>query len=516
MPRTLDHHRRPLVILLIAAVSGWLTASAAEPAHDHAQSSAPITVGLGSTQFANSGSPQAQRNFLNGLLLLHSFEYQAARKAFEAAEKTDPGFAMAYWGEALSYNQTLWGEQDLGAARAALSKLATTSAQRAAKAGTARERSYLSSVEQLYGDGDKTQRDARFSAALGELARSYPDDLDARAFYALSILGLSNGVRNTSNYMRAAAEAEEVFDRNRQHPGALHYLIHAYDDPVHAPLGLRAARLYGQVAPAASHAQHMPSHIFFALGMWDEAIVANVASLRIARAQHDGGYHSLVWLTYAYLQEGRSRDAAPLIESVARDVDHGATKDNRIRLALLRAIWLVETRGAPGADAHVAVDSSGIAAIGYFNAYDFARGLTAAAASDNGEARAALVRIRTRTEAAGKAAKSVSADWHDTVTAADLTQAAIMAQALDGTIHFYDGDRAGGIALIRQAIATADQEEFEYGPPWSVKPLDELLGELLLADGQRSEAAKSFEKTLSVYPNRRLSRVDLAGLQVTK
>jgi hypothetical protein len=300
-----------------------------------------------------------------------------------------------------------------------------------------------------------------------------------------------------------------VYEIDRHHPGALHYLIHAYDDPIHAPLGLRAARLYGKVAPAASHAQHMPSHIFFALGMWDDAIKANVASLKIARAQHDGGYHSLVWLTYAYLQEDRRRDAEELVRSVAHDVDAGPTKDNRIRLAHTRAIWLIETRGSDGPDARSAVDNTGIASIGYFNAYDFARGITAGA--DTTEARRALARLQARTEAARTAAKEVAADWLDTVTAVELGQAAIMATALEGTIQYYEGDRTAGIARLREAIAVADQEQFEYGPPWSVKPLDELLGELLLADGRREEAAAAFEKTLAVYPNRRLAREGLAA-----
>jgi len=446
---------------------------------------------------------------MRGLLLLHSFEYDAARRAFQAAERTDPSFAMAYWGEALTYNQTLWGEQDLDAARTALTKLAATPEERAARAGTARERSYMASVEQLYGAGDKTHRDANYSAALRELARTYPDDLDARSLYALSIMGLTNGVRNVRNYMRAAAEAEAVYDIDKRHPGALHYLIHAYDDPIHAPLGLRAARLYGKVAPGASHAQHMPSHIFFALGMWDDAITANVASLRIARAQHDGGYHSLVWLTYAYLQENRRQEAEQLVRSVAHDVDAEPTKDSRIRLAYARAIWLVETRGAEGADAMSSVDNSGIASIGYFNAYDFARGITAGAGIS--EARAALARLQARTEAARMASKGVVADWHDNVTAAELEQASIMATALGGTIQYYEGDRGSGIARVREAIAAADHEEFEYGPPWSVKPLDELLGDLLLADGRRDEAAAAFEKTLAVYPNRRLAREGLAA-----
>ncbi len=501
-------------IALIAMLICSAAAGSPSPVHEHAASADSQSVGLGTTHFPTSGAPRAQGAFLRGLLLLHSFEYQAARSAFKAAQRADPNFAMAYWGEALTYNQTLWGEQDLEAARAALAKLGPTPEERAAKAGTPRERDYLASVELLYGNGDKTRRDANYSAALGALARSYPDDLDARALYALSILGLTGTTRNIKNYMRAAAEAEAVYDIDRHHPGALHYLIHAYDDPVHAPLGLRAARLYGQVAPSASHAQHMPSHIFFALGMWDDAIVANVKSLRIARAQHDGGYHSLVWLTYAYLQENRRQDAEQLVKSVAHDVQAGPTKDNRIRLAHLRAIWLAETRGAEGVDARAPVDSTGIAAIGYFAAYDFVRGITAGA--NTAEARLALAQLRARTEAARTAAQGVVADWHDTVTATDLAQASIMATALEATIEYYEGDKAKALTQLREAILAADHAEFEYGPPWSVKPLDELLGELLLADGRREEAAAAFEKTLETYPNRRLALQGLAASQAAK
>jgi tetratricopeptide (TPR) repeat protein len=258
----------------------------------------------------------------------------------------------------------------------------------------------------------------------------------------------------------------------------------------------------------------MPSHIFFALGMWDDAIEANVASLRIARAQHDGGYHSLVWLTYAYLQEDRRQEAEELVRSVARDVNAGPTKENRIRLAHLRAIWLIETRGTAGPDARSSVDSSGITSVGYFAAHDFARGITAGA--DTAEARVALAQLQARIEAARSASKAVVADWHDTVTAQELEEAALMASALEGTMEYYQGDRAGGIGRIREAIAAADHMEFEYGPPWSAKPLDELVGELLLAEGRREEAARAFEKTLAVYPNRRLAREGLAASRTTK
>jgi tetratricopeptide (TPR) repeat protein len=490
------------------AVFAFSAASVAPArAHDHAQAADQVSVGLGTIHFPNSGAPQAQHDFIRGLLLLHSFEYRAARNAFQAAERTDPAFAMAYWGESLTYNQPLWGEQDLDAARVALAKLAATPEERAAKTGTARERGYLSSVEQLYGNGDKTLRDANYSAALRQLSHAYPDDLDARALYALSLLGLTDGVRNVANYMRAAAEAEAVYEIDKQHPGALHYLIHAYDDPVHAPLGLRAARRYGRVAPAAAHAQHMPSHIFFSLGLWDDAIKANVASLKISRTQGDGGYHALVWLIYAYLQEDRREEAERMMRSFERDVVTAPSKDNRIRLAYARAIWLVETGTAEVPDARSSIDSSGIASIGYFNAYDFARGITAGAKT--GESRLALAQLRARTEAALAGKKGVTSDWHDTVTAAETAQAAIMATALDGVIQYYEGDRAAGIARLREAIVCADREEFEYGPPWSAKPLDELLGDLLLEDGQRAEAAAAFKKTLALYPNRRRARLGL-------
>jgi len=498
-----------LAMLACSATSG----AAAAAAHEHNPSTGPVSVGLGSTRFPNSGAPRAQADFMRGLLLLHSFEYDAARGAFQAAQRIDPNFAMAYWGEALTFNQTLWGEQDQSAARAALAKLAATAELRAAKAGTARERAYLASVEQLYGNADKTRRDENYSAALSALAATYPDDLDARAFYALSILGLSDGKRNVGNYMRAAAEAEAVYDLDKYHPGALHYLIHAYDDPIHAPLGLRAARLYGKIAPAAAHAQHMPSHIFFALGMWDDAIEANVASLKISRAQGDGGYHALLWLTYAYLQEDKRQQAAELVRSVAGDVGAQPSKENRIRLADARAIWLVETRGAEGADARSSVDSSGIASIGYFAAHDFARGITAARTA---EARLALAQLRARIDAARAVPSAVRADWKDNVKAEELEQAAAMATALEGAIRFHEGDRTGGVAQVRDAILAADRMTFEYGPPWSVKPLDELLGELLLADGHREAAAAAFEKTLALYPNRRLAREGLATAQAMK
>ena len=318
-------------------------------------------------------------------------------------------------------------------------------------------------------------------------------------------------IRNHATYMLAAAEAEAVYDVNKYHPGGLHYMIHAYDDPTHAPLGLRAARLYAKVAPAASHAQHMTTHIFFALGLWEDAITANEASLRISRAEGDPNYHSLLWLEYADLQAGRQAAASELVRSVAKDVATRSTKENRLRLAYARAAWLVETRGAGGADAIEPVDSTGIASIGYFAVHDYARGIVAAQAGDLAAARSALASLQARCDGARVQPPGENPAWYDAMTENELAESRTLATALEGTIRFYGGDRAAGIAGLREAIATAAKFEFEYGPPWSAKPLDELLGELLLAAGRKAEAADAFRATLAAFPNRRLANEGLSA-----
>ncbi|MEO7660199.1 MAG: hypothetical protein ABIV48_11345, partial [Pyrinomonadaceae bacterium] len=251
--------------------------------HEESKNPSVGNLDLGEINFPTSAPAEAQKHFIRGVLLLHSFEYASARSAFADASRVAPDFALAYWGEAMTYDHRIWGEQDQKPAVAALARLAKTPAERRSKAPTEREKLYMDAVEKLYGDGEQSEIAKAYSNAMAELTRQFPDDLEARSFYALSILGLTGTIRNTENYMRAAAVAETIYEKNPRHPGALHYLIHAYDDPVHAPLGLRAARLYGSVAKSASHAQHMPSHIFFALGMWDDAIVANIASMKSAR-----------------------------------------------------------------------------------------------------------------------------------------------------------------------------------------------------------------------------------------
>ncbi len=301
----------------------WQLVAAATALLFVAQSTAQ-SGNLGKIDFPTSGSAEAQEHFLEGVLYLHNFEFDDAREEFRKAQEIDPGFAMAYWGEAVTYNHPLWRRVDVEAARETLTRLAPTLEGRLAKAPTAREKDFLRTLEALYGPGDKTARDLAYSEALQEMHEEYPEDLDVASFYALSILGLTNGTRDHRNYMRAASVAEEVFARNPEHPGGVHYLIHSYDDPIHAPLGLRAARVYAGIAPTASHAQHMISHIYVALGRWDESSTANETAWSVSqeRVKQKGlgmgqlDFHSFSWLHYSYLQQGRYREAEEMLKVV--------------------------------------------------------------------------------------------------------------------------------------------------------------------------------------------------------
>src|SRR5437016_6494525 len=296
------------------------------------------TPGLGTITFPSSGAPAAQAPFVRGVLWLHSFEYQDAARAFLEAQRIDRGFALAYWGEALTYTHPLWDEQDVNAARASLLRLGPTREARRAKAPTPRERAYLDAVEILYGDGPKARRDTAYSRAMERLVARFPTDREAQGFYAASLLGLSQGVRNVPTYMRAAAIVGRVFRGNPDHPGAAHLLIHCYDDPIHAPLGLAAARAYSKIAPDAAHAQHMTTHIFLALGMWDEVVSQNEIASGQNRAAW-GPHHYTAWLGYGYLQQGRYGDALRHLDLMHQNVNQA--RRGRAVLAQMRADYVM-------------------------------------------------------------------------------------------------------------------------------------------------------------------------------
>jgi tetratricopeptide (TPR) repeat protein len=315
---------------------------------------------LGKISFPNSGSAQAQPPFIRGVLLLHNFHYEQAADAFREAQKADPGFALAYWGEALTHTHQVWNQQDLAAARAALARLAPTREARLGKAPTPRERMYLASAEALYGEGSKPLRDTLYAQALEQLVRAQPDDDEAKIFYSVALLGLSQGVRDVPTYERAGAIAEDVLRRNPDHPGAAHFIIHAYDDPAHASRGLYAARRYSEIAPSAAHAQHMTTHIFLALGMWDDVAKQNEVASGPDRAHWSPGHYTH-WLTYAYVQQGRYEAARQLLASLAANAGSPPSRYHRGALANFRARYVLDSERWNGPESKALAADTGVA-----------------------------------------------------------------------------------------------------------------------------------------------------------
>lgn len=459
----------------------------------------------GFTEFEATGSAEAHKVFLTGLLQLHNFEYEDARASFQGALAIDPEFTMAYWGEALSYEHSFWRRFDTGASRAVLERLGATPEERAAKAATEREKAYLNTIEILFGPGEQEEREMAYSEALRQLHEQYPDDLDAAALHALSILVTTYGGRDITRYMRAAAITEEILDRNPLHPGALHYNIHSFDDPVHAPLGLRAARDYFKVAPSAIHALHMGSHIYFALGMWEEGTDRNTRSFEEAvsrQASPDdpyGGqaYHALTWLIYSLTQQGHREEARNRLAMIEQQVERygGDSPVGRGNYATARASYIVDTQEWDSYYADVQIDHKGLNP--FFMATDsYVQGLVALNRGDTDNARAALAAMGG--EEAVESANRRAVAPH------------LLRLALEGQIEFAAGNTEAGLALIQQAEEMEGRLPSEYGPAVPVQPMAELLADTYLALEDREMARKYYELSLQRAVGRERS---LAGLR---
>lgn len=446
---------------------------------------------LGTIDFPTSGSPAAQPHFIRGVLFLHSFEYDSAAHEFREAERIDPGFAMAYWGEAMTYTHPVWDEQDTTAAHAVLARLAPTRAARRAKAPTTREQSYLDAVEILYSDGAKAHRDTLYSAAMERLAAANPDDMEAQAFHALSLLGLNQGERDVPVYMRAAAIAQEVFRRNPDHPGAAHYIIHAFDDPTHAPLGLYAARAYSRIAPGAAHAQHMTTHIFLAMGMWDDVVSQNELASGHDHEKWLPGHYTQ-WLDYAYLQQGRYADALQLLDMMRQHLGDKAPATRLFVMTVFRGRYLIDTEKW-NAPASWETDASQLGPESRVY-WTFVRGLSALKSGDREAGARALATVSAANSSSG------------TKDPPDL----IVELELKSLVKLADGDRDGAVGLMRQATAREDAMPFEFGPPAVPKPSHELFGEILLQIGRSKEAEAEFRRALALAPKRARSLLGLA------
>jgi tetratricopeptide (TPR) repeat protein len=480
-----------------------------------AQTSQPMTIaGLGTISFPTSThSAAAESTFVRGVLLLHVFQYEDAAVAFRAAQQIDPGMALAYWGEAMTHTHPVWDEQDRAAGRAALAKLAATAAEREAKAATPRERGYLHAVDILYGDGPKARRDTLYSNAMAQLRSAYPQDGEARAFYALSLLGLSQGVREVPTYLHAAAIAESIFARNPKHPGAAHYWIHGMDDPDHAADALPAARALSEIAPDAGHAQHMTSHIFMALGMWDDVVRANENAMRVVNAaQHAAGRgpsfcgHYNFWLEYGYLQQGRLDEARALMQHCESQAQPAAgdprDPDNSLLGSAVQmwARYVIDARAWSGDVVQWVPDFGN--AVAPRATWEFTRGLAAAERGDISTARAALAGFeRARTHLVAEIARAAEPDPGDAEYEKRLGVLALELQA-EIQLAATPANSDSAVALLRRATKLEDSMAFAFGPPHVDMPSHELLGHVLLADQQFAEAEREFQAALHRTPGR--------------
>src|SRR5215831_12295060 len=313
---------RPLAIaLLIAPLSAVMLAQ-----HESVERLNPgLEEGLGRVHMEITCSPNVSVEFDRALALLHNFWYARSLEYFNRVIKKDPECAMAYWGAAMTYNHPFWDPPSQADEVAAWRLVQRGSSARKA---SAREKLYLAAVAALYKDagaGNKLARDENYRDAMASMYAKYPDD-ETKLFYGLSILGsVPEGSKGFEPQEQAAKLFEQVYAHHPDHPGALHYLIHAYDDPVHAKLGLNAARAYAKAAAAVPHALHMPSHIFTRLGYWEESAASNLrgwnaSEADVKRAHESGAYrdfHNLSYLEYAYIQLGRYRDAQHTLDIIA-------------------------------------------------------------------------------------------------------------------------------------------------------------------------------------------------------
>jgi tetratricopeptide (TPR) repeat protein len=514
MSKLPDHHRVHSLAIALVLLLGALG--------DVRGAGAAGRTVLGTVHFPATGKPRAQKSFVRGVLLLHNFDYEDARAEFQEASRIDPGFAMAYWGEAMTHNHPLWFEQDVKAARAALARLAPTAAGQLQKAGNDRERGYLKAVQILYGEGSKPWRDEQYSIALEDLCRHYPKDLEALAFSALALLGACEGNRDTMVYMRAAAKAEEVYRHNPDHPGALHYLTHSFDEPVHAPLGLPYARAYSKVAAASAHAQHMPSHIFMPLGLWDDVSVANERAWQVScdrvnrrKLKIEGrDYHSYHWLHYSYLQQGRFDDAGKILDGIEQAAVQSKSPRVRWYLAHTMAIDAVETDRWDRLTK--AVDLDGIELSAPVSLL-FARGLAAVRRGDLKTADAVVVQMKQEASQVGRLAAPAGCcrlEFFTRSWSVGTSSAESMIRQLAGLLALARGKPDQGLEQLRASIDMVKMVQVEYGPPLQPCPVYELYGDALRDLKRYDEAKDKYRLSLEERPGR--SRPLLGLIQIAR
>jgi tetratricopeptide (TPR) repeat protein len=443
---------------------------------------------LGQVNFGTSCDAKVQPIFERGVALLHSFWFAEAGKTFDEVIAQDPDCAIAYWGLAVNLLGNPLASspplKNLQAATAALDKARTIDVK------TSRERDWLAAIGAYYADYDKTPLEARqvaYTRAMEQMSRRYPLDDEVQIYYALALQASAPKDDKTyADQRKAARILEQQFAKNPQHPGAAHYLIHAYDFPPLAPMGLPAAKKYATIAPASAHARHMPSHIYSMLGLWEESIASNGAAVAV---QPDY-YHARDFAVYAHLQLGQDMKARAAIADAQETLKRLPAQTNGYRngVAAMPARYALE-RGDWAGAAALPVSSNGWA---YADSLvRFARGLGMARSGDAAGAKqevAALVGLRGSLEEA-----------HQSYWAARVEEEAL---AVSGWIALAEGDRDRAEKLLRAAADGEDGSIKQVEMEIRLYPMRECLADFLLQTGRPADALREYERTLAENPNR--------------
>ena len=457
---------------------------------------------LGTVHFPSSCAAAVQKPVERGVAMLHSFWYEEAEKEFVQIEKDDPRCAIARWGVAMSLWHQLWNHPDTAVLERGGAELKTArSLHSGTHAATSRERDYISALSVFYAHPGRPyqKRVAGYSKAMEKVSQRNPDDHEASAFYALSLLAAEpDHDKTNANRLKAAAVLEKLFAEEPNHPGVAHYLIHTYDRPDMAKQGLSAARKYAQLAPAAPHALHMPAHIFARLGLWQDDIDSNVASVAATRkeaAMHLGGeghqFHALDFLVYAYLQTGCEEDAQKIIDEIRamppmHDM-YGMGFDPRLfALSAFPASYALELHHWSEAAQLAPVDG----ASDFDHSVTFTARAIGAARSGNVEQAhkevAQLEVIQKKLEPQKKKDQGEYEGVTDELTVAR----AWLAHA--------EGKHDEAVSLLR---TIADKEEGEAEASQGV-PAHEMLGDMLLEANRPDEALVEYEASLKNNPGR--------------
>lgn len=461
---------------------------------------------IGSFDFPTSATGETQEHFLLGVGYLHSFGFEQAQQEFRRAQELSPDFAMAYWGEVFTYQHPFFGGPSDGPAET-LMRLGRNTEARLAKAPTDLEKGFLLAAEAyaMAPGGMPAKRTAWMNAML-DVYEKFPDNDEVRAFTTVAMLAgatAAGDMRERIN-MKAGAIGLELFKKNDNHPGAAHYVIHAFDDPIHAPIALEAAWKYADIAPAVSHARHMPTHIFIQHGMWEQVSLWNDSAFEVAKQLWQPGdsadpqNHSSDWGQYGDLQLWdlqRSRLWIERAEQTLREnPDHTRSMNT---LKTMRARHTIETE--------------------HWHADDYSEGLTADELLALGLSAANLGDLALSNQVSNRL-QSLSADNPGSnalkVAAAEVAGATLFAEARSerqsGNASAASGKQRQALTLLAEAVEIAEQGPLPNGAANPLKPAHELAAEVLLAAGQAAEAAALFEASLLRTPNRSRSLLGAA------